>query len=290
MKNKVHTLLIAAAATLAVSASAQITPDPVGINTFAAPSAFNTASYLAKFGPAGMDIYYASQANLPSAQVATWTFVTQTSDISPVIPWLAGGGTVKTIFMGESAASLNDFGYIKSTANIASAASYVPLATNISNPSAFIQSGWETYANYGAGEQLDFWLNKPTDAFGAGGAYFSFLLNTVGSQFAGGDPYTHVKYQWTTVLTEYQDGSGVTVQGNVDTLLIAFEDLRGPALPPGGLPTIPPGDADYTDFIVGFQFLPPQTPVPEPSTYGLMGAAALVGLVGYRRLRAAKKA
>jgi hypothetical protein len=76
----------------------------------------------------------------------------------------------------------------------------------------------------------------------------------------------------------------------VDTLLIAFEDLRGPALPPGGgLPTIPPGDADYTDFIVAFQFLPTQqSMVPEPSTYGLIGAAALMAVVGYRRFKASK--
>jgi hypothetical protein len=72
----------------------------------------------------------------------------------------------------------------------------------------------------------------------------------------------------------------------VDTLLIAFEDLRGPSLPPGGgLPVIPPGDGDYTDFLVGFQFLPTQTAVPEPSTYGLLGAAALLALVATRRLK-----
>lgn len=277
----------------ALSATAQIIPDPSGINTFASASAYNTASYQTKFGAGGMGLYFASQAFAPSATVNSWNFVTQPSDIAPAIPWAAGGGTVKTIFLGESAGSGNDFGFIKVGDSLANSANYKALATNIVNtntPAGTIQSGWETMVNYGAGEKLDFWLNNP-GTMAAGGAYFAFVQSGVGSAFAGGDPYAHSKYTWTTVMTEYVNSSGVTVQGNVDTLLIAFEDLRGPAVPPGGaLPTIPPGDADYTDFIVAFQFLPTQTPVPEPSTYGLMAAGALLGLAGYRRFKASSAA
>ncbi|MGC4075184.1 MAG: PEP-CTERM sorting domain-containing protein [Nibricoccus sp.] len=294
MKTKTSTIIAATvAAALASVASAQITPDPTGTHTFVAPSATNAALYAAALGNSGgLGLYYASAANIPSTEVNTWTAVTQPSDISPTIPWLAGGGTVKTIFLGESAGSLNDFGYIKSTSPVGVAGSYVALETDINNPTT-IQSGWESLVNYGAGEKLDFWLNNPGTVTPSipGGTYFSFLLNTVPSQFAGGDPYTHVKFKWVSVVTEYQLPSGAYTTGPVDTLLIAFEDLRGTPLAPGsGAPVIPPGDADYTDFIVAFQFLTTQNAVPEPSTYGLIGAGALLGLVGYRRFKASKKA
>ncbi|MGC4075183.1 MAG: PEP-CTERM sorting domain-containing protein [Nibricoccus sp.] len=279
---------------LTVSASAQIVPDPAGTNTFAEASAFNKASYEATFGSGGAGLYFASQLFAPSPTVNSWSYVTQTSDLGAGVNFLAGGGTIKTIFLGESAGSGNDFGFIKVGANLGSSASYQPLATNIVNtntPGGTIQSGWETYAHYGAGEKLDFWLNNP-GTFTPGGAYFAFLESGVGSAFAGGDPYSHVKFSWTSVLTEYLDGTGTLVRGNVDTLLIAFEDMRGPVLPAGGgLPTLPPGDADFTDFIVGFQFLPSQQSlVPEPSTYGLFGAAGLLALLGYRRFKASAKA
>jgi hypothetical protein len=288
MKTK-FTLLAGSFAALALSSSAQIVPDPSGVNTFSAASAFNSASYASKFGAGGMNLYFASQAFAPSAEVNTWTPVTQYTDIAPAPTFLPGGGTVKTIFLGESAGVSNDFGFIKTGNDLGVSSNYKALATNIVNtntPGGTIQSGWETYVNYGAGETLDFWLNNPGSAFGPGGAYFAFLQSGVGSAFAGGDPYTHSKFKWTSVMTEYQDLTGTTVRGNVDTLLIAFEDLRGPALPPGGgLPVIPPGDGDYTDFLVAFQFLPTQVAVPEPSTYGLMGVAALLALVGYRRFK-----
>jgi hypothetical protein len=280
MKTK-STLLAVCLTALTLSATAQIVPDPAGTNTFTAASAFNMASYQASLG----SLYFDSNANVPSPAVNSWSFVTQTSDVFTSSPWLAGGGTVKTIFLGESAASLNDFGYVVAGSNLASSASYKHLATNIDNNNGSIASGWETLVNYGAGERLDFWVNNP-GTFAPGGAYFGFLEAGVGSAFAGGDPYAHTKFAWTSVMTEYQDANGVTVRGNVNTLLLAYEDLRGPVLPPGGgLPTIPPGDGDYTDFLVAFQFLPTQVAVPEPSTYGLIGAGALLALAGYRRFK-----
>ncbi len=286
MKTKIHLLATGMIAS-ALTAAAQLTSIPA-TNTFTQSSAYNTASYEAKFGATGMGLYYASQAYAPSAAVSSWNFVTQNSDIGPSMSWLAGGGTVKVIFLGESAAAANDFGFIKSGADVSNAANYTALVTDVANtngtPGGNIQSGWETLVNYGAGERLDFWLNNP-GGFDGGGTYFSFLENNVGSAFADGDPYTHSKFAWTSVMTEYVNSSGSLVTGEIDTLLIAFEDLRGAPLAPGdGLPTIPPGDGDYTDFIVAFQFLPPQlSSVPEPSTYGLIGAASLMAMLAYRR-------
>jgi hypothetical protein len=46
-------------------------------------------------------------------------------------------------------------------------------------------------------------------------------------------------------------------------------------------------DNDFNDFIFAFRAIydEPQAPVPEPSTYGLIGAATLLGFVGYRRFK-----
>jgi hypothetical protein len=69
---------------------------------------------------------------------------------------------------------------------------------------------------------------------------------------------------------------------NVATYLVALEDWK---INNGS-------DSDYTDLIVGFQFYSvsgtPFTPVPEPSTYTLIGACVLLGLVALRRIKAKK--
>jgi hypothetical protein len=59
-------------------------------------------------------------------------------------------------------------------------------------------------------------------------------------------------------------------------LVIAIEDWRN-------------FDADFTDMFfaieIGTRFGEPQFPVPEPSTYGLIGAMLLLVLVAVRRAR-----
>ena len=262
------------AAALASLASAQIIPDPTGVNTFATPSfAGNAARYSAALG----SLYFDSDSNQPSAQVNSWT--QGFADVSTLFS--AGGGTAKIIFLGESAGGLNDFGYVKQGANIASSASYIPLASEIDNNNGFIASGWETYVNYGAGEKLDFWLNNPGTSV-LGGTYFSFGLNGAANAFAGGGATANVKYSTINVQTEYFNGLADVI-ANVPTLVVAFEDTR-----------LGQSDGDFTDFIFAFQFLPTQTrelpPVPEPSTYALIGSVALLGLIVQRRFRTIRSA
>ena len=284
MKTKTSSILAATfAAALATVASAQINPAlPTGINAFVAPSAFNAASYAATLN----QFYLDSSGNVPLPNLGGFT------STPPPVSFLAGGGTVKAIFLGETAASLNDFGYIRynpATPDFTNPANYVALSTDIDNNTNGLASGYETLVHYNGGTKVDFWLNNPAPFNpGQGGAYFSFILDgsTTTSFTTPNDLTLHIKYATYNVLTEYWNGSAF-VQGLVPTLVVAFEDLS--ALPGSGNNAPTPADGDYTDFIFAFQFLPNQA-VPEPSTYGLMGAAALLGLVGYRRFKASKKA
>jgi hypothetical protein len=64
--------------------------------------------------------------------------------------------------------------------------------------------------------------------------------------------------------------------------LLGIEDLAAQQGP----------DWDYNDIVLALQFFDkngtPLTPVPESSTYGLIGAAGLLGLVLVRRFKSKK--
>ncbi len=277
MKTNRITALLTLASSLALSAGAQIAPPlPAGINTFATPVyAANVPSFLADLG----DLYFDSDLTVPSATINAWN--NGPVNLAAAFgsnPFLALGGSVKVVFLGETAGWKNDFGYVNTTTPTA----YNPLVTDIENnfvsggPSANIRSGWETTVSYGAGQQLDFFLNGE-GVNNPGGTWFAF---GGANQNAGADVSVHTKWSTRSVTTTYFDGVSV-VTGEINTLLVGFEDVRL-----GGSYY----DNDFNDFVVGFQFLPTQpNPVPEPSTYGLLGAAALAGLVVRRRM-AAKKA
>jgi hypothetical protein len=301
MKTKTSTILAATfAAAMVSSVSAQILPNPSGVNLFNNPLFIeNVANYQAAFGNVGSpngNLYIDSGANVTPPAIAGWNNLNP----APLPPgtFLAGGGSVKVIFLGETAGNNNDFGYVKfpNVGGINNTANLQYLATDIENSlngAGNVRSGQEAYVNYGAGETVDFFLYNSGDPFANGGlgAWFVLGQNGLEAYLHGNAIPGYQHYRWTTqsVWTKYVDANLNFVEGYVDTLLVSFEDFTFAQTNPNDAPPIGIPNADYSDFIFAFQFLPSQA-VPEPSTYGLMGAAALLGLVGYRRFKASKKA
>jgi hypothetical protein len=257
----------------AVSANAQITtPFPSGINLFKAPVLGNNeANYQAALG----SYYFASDGDVPgeiSAGLNGWTGAPL--NLATALggnPWLSGGGTVNAIDLGETAGWPDDIGYIGST----NPSVHNALATDI-HGQADIFSGTETLVNYSAGTSLDFFVNSG-GPFNQGGLFYAF---GTANEFDGTDTTTHIRWKVADVLTTYIGADGLLTESLVKTLLVGFEDTRA------GVSFY---DGDFNDFVVGFQFLPPQLEsVPEPSTYGLIGAAALIGIAGWRRFKSAR--
>lgn len=64
--------------------------------------------------------------------------------------------------------------------------------------------------------------------------------------------------------------------------IIGIEDMNLSVLDPAS-------DGDFDDFVFGIQFLGPDgtpfNPVPEPSTYGMFGILALLGVISLRRFK-----
>jgi hypothetical protein len=292
MKTKTSIIAATFAAALASVASAQINPNPTGVNLFNNPLfAENAAVYSAAWGA---NLYVDSGANTAIPIVAGWT---SSSVSTPTVSFHANGGSVKSIFLGETAGNQNDFGYVKfpNVGGITDTSNLSYLATDIENSligAGNVKSGQEAYVHYNAGESVDFFLYNSGDPYANQGLGAWFVLNLGGLEayLHNGAVANYAHYKWTTqwINTKIVKSDGTIGWELVETLLVSFEDFTFRQENPDDASPIDIPNADYSDFIFAFQFLPNQA-VPEPSTYGLMGAAALLGLVGYRRFKASKK-
>jgi len=195
------------------------------------------------------------------------------------------GGTFRGIYVGETAGWQNDFGYTYDKSPVTDSAESFTLWNNIRG-----DSGQPGSPNFGDSFDINFLANDPF------ATNFDLWLNAVGNEGSDGGVDTvlhpsnsmpvqdHVKW----LATPFELNTWVAADGkyeDVKTYLFSIEDwnLNGKG-----------DDNDYSDFIMAVQLFGPNgtplggTPVPEASTYGLVGAAGLLGLAALRRRKTAK--
>jgi hypothetical protein len=199
---------------------------------------------------------------------------------------------IRVIYFGESAGFKNDFGYTfgaptvvsgpPSTASTAHASARTlagDIDSSIPAPTPFTY--WDIPVTAATFASFDIWLSS-SDSFDStnptptlnGGLYHAFHDSWDNPSEAGS------KASWSQAFvlnTDYFDtGLGSIVTVGATTHLLSFEDVRNIH-----------SDSDYSDLVLGIQIIReggrPNTGVPEPKTYGVIGAAALLAIITVRR-------
>ncbi len=194
---------------------------------------------------------------------------------------------IEVVFLGETAGWWDDFGYTKMVdgelKDFMLADSVQTINKNGPKNRWF---GDNLVLQLGLDESVDFFVTGSgvfgdnTNTFpttgSQGGKYYVF--DSDGNLPVGSDMQSY--YGTLTPFTTVRDSEKIPGILADPFLVMGFEDIREHGAN---------RDSDFNDFIFALRstYENPQAPVPEPSTYGLIGAAALLALVGYRRFKKA---
>lgn len=225
----------------------------------------------------------ASDATVPLPSRLTWANTAPVGITNALQTIHTQAGTIRAIFTGETAGWLNDFGYSRAGGPTSSTDSFTVFSNIQAVAPATVAFGDHVDVLMLPGEALtfDFWLNATGSFTPAnpspttnGGVYTVFNQTNSSPYIAPGN----VRFaQSPLMVNTLVNGQYV----DVATYMVAIEDWRLDRQ----------SDTDYSDLIFGIQFFPffsppgGSTPVPEPSTYGLMGVFALFTLTYWRRMR-----
>lgn len=280
-------ITLAAVAALAGTGYAQMTTlppasstdgvliNPIGLNAGAthwdAPSGINSfkVDSLTK-GTAGITTVAYNPIGLPFSTSMPWTVQANLDTMN------AKGGIIRTIFLADSASWHDSLGYTYS-GNFAGPQSFTTFGQMEVNP-ASVNPVNVKFGDYfdvsllpGTASKFDLWFQGENATYG--GDYTLFHPSNSSVNIAPGNALwgqqSLLTNTWNATLGAYVD---------ITTYVVGLEDWR---LDRGS-------DHDYSDAVIAFQFYtltgaPAPQVVPEPAAYGLVGAAALLGLVALRR-------
>ena len=213
----------------------------------------------------------------PDAQLGiTWTHAIPSSLFAAKSAVTARGGSIRAIFLGETAGGLNNFGYSYPgvPAGPGSYTAFSAIQSAGGSPTISFGQHVDVALAPGAASRFDFWFNAVDVP--RGGVYS--LFNTAGLDTAG----VAEQFLWSTrTLSVPTWVPSLGSYANIDTYLISVEDLR---LSAGA-------DRDYSDFRFALQFLDANGQsmaalIPEPAHFAALLSLAVVAGVIYRRRRA----